>query len=53
MINRKHNKQEIINKMPSIIMSQRWTNKLIDHIEGHIDHLEMYVYGALRPPHNP
>jgi len=38
-----------MNKMPSLTMSQIGTNKLIDHIEGHIDHLEMYVYGPLDP----
>jgi len=36
--------------MPSLIMIQRCTNKLIDHIEGHIDHREMYVYVATGPP---
>ena len=49
IINIKHNKHEIVKKMPSLIMNNIWTNKLIDCNEGHIDHLEVYVSGPLDP----
>jgi len=35
-----------MDKATSLITSQILTNKLLDHIDSQVDHLEIHVYGA-------